>query len=106
MVLQKNEAIGCPLKRPACSVGERAQESNLPGFTGAGVTAVPEMLRLDLNWFCGGPELPGQLGAIIHAGSAIATGLARRLRTPVLSREPPCPSLACTGHGEGCRMGL
>ena len=29
-----------------------------------------------------------------------------RLRTPVLSREPPCPSLACTGHGEGCRMGL
>ena len=50
-----------------------------PGFTGAGVTDVQEMLRLDLNWFCGGPELPGQLGAIINACSAIATGLARHV---------------------------
>ena len=31
---------------------------------------------------------------------------ARRPRTPALSREPPCPSLASTGHGPGCRMGL
>lgn len=50
-----------------------------PGFTGAGVSDVQEMLRLNLNWFCGGPELPGQLGAIINACSAVATGLARHV---------------------------
>ena len=50
-----------------------------PGFTGAGVTEVQEMLRLNLNWFCGGPELPGQLGAVINACLAVATGLARHV---------------------------
>jgi acetyl-CoA acetyltransferase len=49
------------------------------GFTGAGVTEVQEMLRLELNWFCGGPELPGQLGAVINACAAVATGLARHV---------------------------
>ena len=52
---------------------------NMPGargFTGAGVTDVQEALRLDLNWFSGGPELPGQLGAVINACAAVATGLA------------------------------
>ena len=29
------------------------------GFSGAGVTDVQDALRLNLNWFCGGPELPG-----------------------------------------------
>jgi acetyl-CoA acetyltransferase len=50
-----------------------------PGFTGAGVTEVQDMLRLDLNWFCGGPELPGQLGSVINACMAVATGLARHV---------------------------
>jgi acetyl-CoA acetyltransferase len=49
------------------------------GFTGAGVTEVQEMLRLNLNWFCGGPELPGQLGSVINACLAVATGLARHV---------------------------
>jgi acetyl-CoA acetyltransferase len=49
------------------------------GFTGAGVTDVQEMLRLNLNWFCGGPELPGQLGAAINACLAVATGLCRHV---------------------------
>ncbi len=49
------------------------------GFTGAGITEVQEMLRLDLNWFCGGPELPGQLGAVINACAAVATGLAKHV---------------------------
>lgn len=50
-----------------------------PGFTGAGVSDVQDMLRLDLNWFCGGPELPGQLGSVINACMAVATGLARHV---------------------------
>ena len=49
------------------------------GFTGAGNTDVQDMLRLKLDWFCGGPELPGQLGAAINACLAVATGLARHV---------------------------
>jgi acetyl-CoA acetyltransferase len=50
-----------------------------PGFTGAGCTEVQDALRLDLNWFCGGPEQPGQLGSVINAAMAVATGLARHV---------------------------
>ena len=43
------------------------------------MTEVQEMLRLNLNWFCGGPELPGQLGSVINACAAVATGLAKHV---------------------------
>jgi acetyl-CoA acetyltransferase len=46
-----------------------------PGFSGAGVTEVQDALRLELNWFAGGIELPGQLGSVVNAVAAIATGL-------------------------------
>ena len=49
------------------------------GFTGAGNTDVQDMLRLKLDWFCGGPELPGQLGSVINACMAVATGLAKHV---------------------------
>ena len=49
------------------------------GFSGAGITDVQEMLRLDLDWFCGGMELPGQLGSVINACMAVATGLAKHV---------------------------
>jgi acetyl-CoA acetyltransferase len=69
------------------------------GFTGAGVTEVQEMLRLNLSWFCGGPELPGQLGAVINACAAVATGLARH----VLCFRTVWES---TAQGGGRRAGL
>ncbi len=47
-----------------------------PGFTGAGVTEVHDALRLKLDWFAGGLELPGQLGSVVNACMAVATGLA------------------------------
>ncbi len=50
-----------------------------PGFSGAGISEVQDMLRLNLNWFTGGSELPGQLGAVINACMAVATGLARHV---------------------------
>jgi len=50
-----------------------------PGFSGAGITEVHDALRLELNWFTGGIELPGQLGAVINACMAVATGLARHV---------------------------
>ena len=47
-----------------------------PGFSGAGITEVQDALRLNLNWFTGGPELPGQLGSVVNAIMAVACGLA------------------------------
>jgi acetyl-CoA acetyltransferase len=46
------------------------------GFNGAGLTEVHDALRLNLNWFSGGLERPGQLGAVIDACLAVACGLA------------------------------
>jgi acetyl-CoA acetyltransferase len=47
-----------------------------PGFTGAGVWDVKDALGLNLEWFSGGSETPGQLGAIINAVAAVRAGLA------------------------------
>jgi acetyl-CoA acetyltransferase len=47
-----------------------------PGITGAGVDDVRELLGLNLRWHTGGGELPGQLGSIVNAVLAVATGLA------------------------------
>ncbi len=49
------------------------------GFSGPGVVEVQDALRLELDWYCGGPELPGQLGAVINACAAVASGLARHV---------------------------
>jgi acetyl-CoA acetyltransferase len=46
-----------------------------PGFSGAGVTELQDALRLEVNWFHGGIESPGQLGAVVNAVNAVATGL-------------------------------
>jgi len=50
-----------------------------PGFTGAGCTDVQDALRLELDWFSGGPEQPGQLGSVINACMAVATGMAKHV---------------------------
>jgi acetyl-CoA acetyltransferase len=50
-----------------------------PGFTGAGVWDVKDALGLNLEWFSGGSETGGQLGAIINAVAAIRAGLARHV---------------------------
>lgn len=47
-----------------------------PGFSGAGVTEVQDALRLNLDWYAGGLESPGQLGSVINACLAVACGLA------------------------------
>ena len=50
-----------------------------PGFTAGGITEVQDALRLNLNWFNGGPELSGQLGSVITACAAVASGLAKHV---------------------------
>jgi acetyl-CoA acetyltransferase len=47
-----------------------------PGFSGVGVVELQDALRLDLDWFAGGLESPGQLGSVINACLAVAGGLA------------------------------
>jgi acetyl-CoA acetyltransferase len=46
------------------------------GFSGAGVVDVQDALRLELGWYTGGLELPGQLGSVVDACLAVAAGLA------------------------------
>ena len=47
-----------------------------PGFSGGGITEVQDMLRLNLDWFAGGMESPGQLGSVVNACLAVHAGLA------------------------------
>jgi acetyl-CoA acetyltransferase len=46
------------------------------GFSGAGLVEVQDALRLEVGWYTGGIELPSQLGAVINACLAVASGLA------------------------------
>jgi len=50
-----------------------------PGFTGAGVFDLKDALGLELEWFSGGSETGGQLGAIVNAVAAVRAGLARHV---------------------------
>lgn len=55
------------------------QNLAMKGMAPVGVPQVKEALRLKLNWFSGGSETAGQLGAIINAYAAIEAGLARHV---------------------------
>jgi acetyl-CoA acetyltransferase len=50
-----------------------------PGFSGPGVSEVQDALRLDLDWFAGGLEAPGQFGSVVNACAAVAAGLANHV---------------------------
>ena len=52
---------------------------NPPGFSPVGVTEIHEALRLNLNWYNGAMENPGQLGSVVTACAAIAAGYARHV---------------------------
>ncbi len=49
---------------------------NPRGFSGAGVVEVQDALRLNLNWYNGALESPGQLGSVVTACAAVACGYA------------------------------
>jgi acetyl-CoA acetyltransferase len=55
------------------------QNLAMKGMAPVGVSQIQEAMRLKLNWFSGGPETAGQLGAIINAYAAIEAGLARHV---------------------------
>jgi acetyl-CoA acetyltransferase len=70
-----------------------------PGFSGAGIAEVQDALRLELDWYSGGLEQPGQLGSVIQACLAVAGGLA----THVLCFRTVWEA---TAQGKGGRAGL
>jgi acetyl-CoA acetyltransferase len=66
---------------------------DMPGYSPLGVTDLKEALDLRLNWYSGGPEVPGQLGAVFNAVAAVSAGLARhvlcfRTLTEAQARSP------------------
>ena len=87
------------------------------GFSGGGgVTEVQDALRLNLNWYMGGIESPGQLGSVVNAVMAVTTGLARHVlcfRTVTegsaqggAGRSAVMPGMSSGGGGGGgVRMG-
>lgn len=56
--------------------GERADGS---GFSPVGCAALQDALRLEVGWYGGGGEAPGQYGAVFNAIGAIAAGLCRNV---------------------------
>ena len=52
---------------------------NPPGFSPTGIPDVQEALRLNLNWYNGAMENPGQLGSVITACAAVNAGYARHV---------------------------
>jgi acetyl-CoA acetyltransferase len=46
------------------------------GYGGPAPAVLQDALRLELNWFQGAAELPGQLGAVVSACLAVSAGLA------------------------------
>ena len=49
------------------------------GFSGAGAYDVMDALRLNCGWYSGGLETSGQLGSVINACLAVASGLANHV---------------------------
>ncbi|GAB5450199.1 MAG: hypothetical protein Hals2KO_05270 [Halioglobus sp.] len=53
--------------------------SGAPGISGAGAFDVMDALRLNVNWYNSGLEQAGQLGSVVAAMMAVATGLCRHV---------------------------
>ena len=54
-------------------------QGSTPGMSGAGVDDVRMLLGLKTRWHAGGSELAGQLGSVINAVAAVASGLANHV---------------------------
>src|SRR5256714_9621074 len=50
-----------------------------PGFSGAGAYEVMDALRLRCGWYGSGLETSGQLGSVVNACLAVASGLANHV---------------------------
>jgi acetyl-CoA acetyltransferase len=71
----------------------------MAAFSGPPTSAVQDALRLKVNWHYGGLEGPAQIGAVINACAAVATGLARHVVVYRTVTE-------ATAQGTGGRHGI
>jgi acetyl-CoA acetyltransferase len=71
------------------------------GYAGPPPQEVQDALRLNLTWFQGSAELPGQLGAVVAAMMAVSTGLCRH----VLVYRTVTESSAQGGGGRAAVLG-
>ncbi|MGH9137579.1 MAG: thiolase family protein, partial [Acidimicrobiales bacterium] len=113
------EAIADAGLRPEDIDGLATYPGNLdtpPGFSGVGIVDVQDALRLDLDWYAGGMESPGQLGSVVNAALAVSAGLARHVlcfRTVTegsaqgdKGRAAVMPGLSGAGGGGGGGRGV
>lgn len=54
-------------------------DNNDSGFSPVGCPQIQDALRLEVNWYAGSGEAPGQYGAVFNAIGAIAAGLCRNV---------------------------
>lgn len=54
-------------------------DGNASGFSPVGVPALMDALRLEVDWYSGGGETPGQLGAVFNAIAAICAGYCKHV---------------------------
>jgi acetyl-CoA acetyltransferase len=79
-----------------------------PGMSPCGVNDVQDALRLKLNWFSGGGEVPAQLGAVFNAVAAVCAGLANHVlvfRTVTESSAQTAERRASVVGSGGSRVG-
>jgi acetyl-CoA acetyltransferase len=82
------------------------------GYGGPSPHELQDALRLDLNWYVGAQQIPGQLGAIVAAAMAVSTGLARHVLVYRTVTEASMQGQAGrgavleTGDGVASRMGI
>ena len=84
------------------------QASHSPGMSPCGVADVQDALRLQLNWYSGGGETPGQLGAMFNAIAAISAGFADHVlvyRTVTESSAQTASRRASVVGSGGSRVG-
>src|SRR5690606_30539086 len=84
------------------------QMASSPGMSPLGVFELKDALRLELNWFSGGSESPGQLGCIVNACAAIACGLATHVlcfRTVTETSAQTAQRRASVQGNDGERVG-
>jgi acetyl-CoA acetyltransferase/uncharacterized OB-fold protein len=75
----------------------------LPGMSHGGVRAVEQVLQLHPTWHCGAHEVPGQIGTVIDAMMAVASGLCRHVLCFTSFSQSNRPSLRGQASGEPVR---
>lgn len=79
-----------------------------PGMSPCGVADVQDALRLKLNWYSGGPEVPAQVGAVFNAIAAVSAGFANHVlvyRTVTESSSQTAQRRASVVGSGGDRVG-